>query len=237
MILEVCCGNMESVKASIDGGADRIELCRNLELDGLTPTREMIREAVRLCYSAGVPVHVLIRSREGDFVYNKAEVSKMDEDIQMALEEGADGLVIGALTLGGDIDADVCKHWMDKMRDAHGKLICNVTFHRAFDVCREPLAAMERIAQLGCNRILTSGQQPTAELGVEMLRALVEKSHELAAKTGQRVTVLCGGGVTTRNASYILRVTGATEIHGSMRTGLVSDARKIKELKSNYEMF
>lgn len=237
MILEVCCGNLESVNAAIEGGADRVELCRNLELDGLTPTREMIRESVSLCHPAGVLVHVLIRSREGNFVYNEEEVSKMDEDIQMALGEGVDGLVIGALTPEGDIDVDACKHWMDKIRDVHGGLVCNVTFHRAFDVCREPLVAMERIAELGCNRILTSGQQPTAELGVEMLRMLVEKSHELAAKTGQSITVLCGGGVTTRNALYILRVTGATEIHGSMRTGLVSDARKIRELKSDYEMF
>lgn len=237
MILEVCCGNLESVKAAVEGVADRIELCKNLELDGLTPTREMIRAAVGLCHPAGVLVHVLIRSRGGNFVYDETEVAKMDEEIQIALEEGADGLVIGALTPEGDIDTDVCRQWMDKMRDADGGLVCNVTFHRAFDVCREPLVAMERIAQLGCNRILTSGQQPTAELGVGLLKKLVDKSCELAAKTGHRVIVLCGGGVTVHNAPYILRVTGATEIHGSMRTGLVSDALKIKQLKSDCKMF
>ena len=91
MILEVCCGNIESVKGAIEGGADRIELCRDLELDGLTPHREMIREAVRLCRPAGVVVHVLIRSREGHFVYTDAEVAEMAGEIRMAVAEGVGG--------------------------------------------------------------------------------------------------------------------------------------------------
>ncbi len=233
MILEVCCGNLESVKAAVEGGADRIELCRNLELDGLTPCREEIKEAVRLCHSSGVLVHVLIRSRAGNFVYDEAEVAQMEAEIRTALEEGADGIVIGALSPEGDIDVETCKRWIDAAHNAAAGHACNITFHRAFDVCRKPLVAIEQIVHLGCNRILTSGQSSTAELGVEMLGKLVERSHGLAVETGHSFDILCGGGVTTQNAWHILRATGATEIHGSLRTGSVSDVRKIRELKSN----
>lgn len=232
MKLEVCCGNIASVEAAIEGGADRIELCRDLELDGLTPSQEMIREAVRLCHSAGLLVHVLIRSREGNFVYNDAEVEKMTEEIGMALDEGADGIVVGALTPDGDIDVAACRKWIDAARRADGSLRCNVTFHRAFDICRTPLEAIAQIAQLGCNRILTSGQQPSAEKGIPLLRQLVEKAKEISAKKGRKFTILCGAGVNTQNAGTILKATGATEIHGSLRTGLVSDARKIRQVKA-----
>lgn len=232
MKLEVCCGNIASVEAAIDGGADRIELCRDLELDGLTPSQEMISEAVSLCHPAGLVVHVLIRSREGNFVYNNAEVEKMTEEIRMALDEGADGIVVGALTPDGEIDIATCRKWIDAARQADGSLRCNVTFHRAFDVCANPLDAIGQIAQLGCNRILTSGQQPSAEKGIPMLRQLVEKAEEISAKSGREFTILCGAGVNTQNAGTILKATGATEIHGSLRTGLVSDAQKIRQVKA-----
>ena len=231
MTLEVCCGNIDSVKAAIEGGADRIELCSRLDLDGLTPTREMLREAVSLCRPAGVVVHVLIRSREGDFVYNDEEVDQMSRDIDMAVEEGADGIVIGALTHDGDIDADACRRWIGRVRHDDGSLRCNVTFHRAFDVCRNPVEAIGVIARLGCNRILTSGQKPTAVEGIPLLRQLVDKAHEISLKSGREFRILCGAGVTVENAWHILTATGANEIHGSLRTGLVSDANKIKEVR------
>ncbi len=233
MKLEVCCGNIESVKAAVEGGADRIELCRDLELDGLTPSQDTIRDAVSLCHPAGLLVHVLIRSREGSFVYNDAEVEKMAEEIRMSVGEGVDGVVIGALTPDGDIDINACRKWIDVVRQANGNLRCNVTFHRAFDVCNNPLEAMEQIAQLGCNRILTSGQQPTAEKGIPLLKQLVRKAKEISAKSGHEFNILCGAGVNTQNASLILKATGATEIHGSLRTGLVSDAQKIRQVKQS----
>ncbi len=233
MKLEVCCGNVESVKAAVEGGADRIELCRDLELDGLTPNQDTIREAVSLCHPAGLLVHVLIRSREGSFVYDDAEVEKMAEEIRMSVGEGVDGVVIGALTPDGDIDINACRKWIDVLRLADGNLRCNVTFHRAFDVCNNPLEAMEQIAQLGCNRILTSGQQPIAEKGIPLLKQLVRKAKEISAKSGHEFNILCGAGVNTQNASLILKATGATEIHGSLRTGLVSDAQKIRQVKQS----
>ncbi len=231
MTLEVCCGNIDSVKAAIEGGADRIELCSRLDLDGLTPDREMVREAVRLCHAAGVIVHVLIRSREGNFVYSDDEVDEMSHEIDMAIEEGTDGIVIGALTNDGDIDADACKEWISKVRRDNGNISKNVTFHRAFDVCRNPMEAIEMISKLGCNRILTSGQKPTAEEGIPMLRQLVDKARLLSSERSRDLKILCGAGVTVDNAARILKETGATEIHGSLRTGLVSDAEKIRAVK------
>ncbi len=233
MKLEVCCGNIESVKAAVEGGADRIELCRDLELDGLTPSQDLIREAVSLCHSAGLLVHVLIRSHEGNFVYDDTEVEKMAQEISMAIDEGVDGIVIGALTPDGDIDVDACRRWIDVVRLNNGSPRCNVTFHRAFDVCNNPLEAMEQIAQLRCNRILTSGQQPTAEKGIPLLKQLVQRAKEISAKTGHEFNILCGAGVNTHNASTILKATGATEIHGSLRTGLISDAQKIRQVKQS----
>ncbi len=230
MILEVCCENMESVKAAVEGGADRIELCRDLKADGLTPTREDIAEAVRLCHAGGVLVHVLIRSRAGDFVYNPAEVKQMTDEVRMALSLGADGVVVGALTADGDIDQTACRQWIAAAHEAATAQGCNITFHRAFDHCQRPLEAIAQIARMGCNRILTSGQQPTAEAGVELLKQLVAKSHDLTA-SGHPLTILCGSGLTEKNAAYIMKTTGATEVHGSLRTGLVSDVEKIRFVK------
>lgn len=231
-LLEVCCGNLASVRAAIEGGAARVELCRELELDGLTPSREMVREAVGLCRAAGVRVHVLIRSRAGNFIYTNAEVMQMTDDIHMALDEGADGVVIGALTPAANVDIAACQRWTNACRDLDGGLRCNITFHRAFDVCCDPFAALEQIYRLGCDRILTSGQQASAEAGVPLLRQLVARARQLTESTDRKLTILCGAGVNTQNASYILNATGATEIHGSLRTGLVSDITKIQKIIS-----
>ena len=227
--LEVCCGNIESVRAAIEGGADRIELCRDLEHDGLTPDIEVVRQAVELCHPAGVKVHVLIRSREGSFVYTQDEVDTMTQQISDICRCGADGIVIGALTKDGDIDIEACQRWVEASNSSlithHSSLDAfGITFHRAFDVCRNPFDAIEQIIRLGCNRILSSGQAQTAEAGIPMLKRLVEQS-------AGRITILCGAGVNENNAHRILTQTGATEIHGSLRTGLVTDARKVAMVK------
>ena len=104
MILEVCCGNIPSVRAAIQGGAHRIELCRDLEHDGLTPDAPMMSQAIALCHPAGIPVHVLIRPRAGDFVYTTKEMEQILADISTSVQLGADGIVIGALAHDGDID-------------------------------------------------------------------------------------------------------------------------------------
>lgn len=214
-IVEVCTENVASVLAAAQGGANRVELCARLDLDGLTPTDDMISEARAV---EGLILHVLIRPRKGDFVYTAEEVSVMADSIDAARRLGADGVVFGTLLPSGEIDKEACALLMK-----HAKGM-NVTFHRAFDVCKNPLAALEDIIALGFNRILTSGQAASAEAGIPLLRKLIEKS-------AGRITILPGAGVNADNAALILHETGAKEIHGSFRKNGISDAEVIRQIK------
>ena len=198
-LLEVCCGGLESVDAAVAGGARRIELCSALEVDGLTPPVDWLK-AVKGRYPS-LTVHVLVRPRAGNFVYAPDEVETMAVQAGQALEAGADGIVVGALTPSRDVDEAA----MERLLASIDK---PVTFHRAFDACRRPFEALEKIIGLGCRRILTSGQGPTVTEGADMLR-------ELRKRAGERIIILPGGGVTPANAARTLRLTGCTEIHAS----------------------
>ena len=211
-LLEVCCGSPESVAAAVAGGARRIELCAHLELDGLTPPMEWVRDA-KTRYP-DLLVHVLIRPRAGDFVYAAEEADTMVLQIREALEAGADGIVIGALTPAGDVDLALLKRLISVIPAGRA----SVTFHRAFDVCRKPFDALEQIIGLGCDRILTSGQQPTVVEGTDMLRALRQRARG-------RILILPGGGVTPENAARVLAGTGCVEIHASASETI--DGKKI----------
>ena len=211
-LLEVCCGSPDSVAAAVAGGARRIELCAHLELDGLTPPMEWVRDA-KTRYP-DLLVHVLIRPRAGDFVYAAEETDTMVLQIREALEAGADGIVIGALTPAGDVDLALLKRLISVIPAGRA----SVTFHRAFDVCRKPFDALEQIIGLGCDRILTSGQQPTVVEGTDMLRALRQHAHG-------RILILPGGGVTPENAARVLAGTGCVEIHASASETI--DGKKI----------
>lgn len=208
-LLEVCCGNLESVRAAVKGGAPRIELCSALELDGLTPAREDLQEARRLYPE--LMIHVLVRPRAGGFCYTPEEVERMSRQIETALDYGADGIVIGCLTPAGDVDKDAMQKLM--------RVAKNVTFHRAFDVCREPFSALEDIIGLGCSRILTSGQAPVAAEGTDLIR-------ELRSRAQGRIGLLPGCGVTPSNARRILELTGCNEIHASA-SAPGADGRKV----------
>lgn len=200
-ILEVCAGSVESAIAARNGGASRIELCSALEIGGITPTAGLIREVRK---TDGIALHVLIRPRGGDFLYNDNEAAIMEHDIAMARDCGADGVVIGALTANGDIDTTLCR----RLADAACGM--SITFHRAFDMCRNPMQALEDIIGLGCNRLLTSGQAATAEEGIETLKELVKAGKE-------RIIIMPGCGVNSKNASQIIKESGTTEIHASAR--------------------
>ena len=213
MILEVCCGDLQSVRAAKEGGAHRVELCRALDVDGLTPSQAMMEEAI----GTGIPVQVLIRPREGDFVYSKDEVESMLRDINLAKQLGANGVVIGALKSDGSIDEDIIRRLLE---EAEG---LSITFHRAFDVCRKPFEALEQIISLGCHRLLTSGQAPTAEQGIPLLKRLVEQS-------AGRLIIMPGAGVNVNNALRILSETGANEIHGSLRKNGHTDAELVRAI-------
>ena len=213
--LEVCCGDMESVLAAKAGGANRIELCRALEVDGLTPSAEMMESAISL----GIPVQVLIRPREGDFVYNEAEVESMLHDIRLAKRLGANGVVIGALKADGSIDEDTIRRLVEESEGL------SITFHRAFDVCSQPLQALEQIVDLGCHRLLTSGQAATAEQGIPLIKKLVGLASE-------RLIIMPGAGVNVENARHILAETGAHEIHGSLRRNGHTDAELVRATRN-----
>ena len=226
--LEICCADLHSLRAAVAGGAHRVELCQALEMDGLTPSAGMIEMAV----NSGIDVHVLIRPRGGNFVYSEDEVDCMIYDIQMARKLGAEGVVIGALTPNGDIDIQACHRMIEAAGDK-----MHVTFHRAFDVCRNPEEALLEIHALGCDRLLTSGQAPTAEEGIPLLRKLVAETKEFEAREGCGVRgnvlrIMPGAGVTPLNAARIIKETGATEIHGSLRKNGFTDAVMVHDVIS-----
>lgn len=202
MKLEICTGSYNSVLAALEGGAQRVELCSGLDEGGLTPSAGLIRATCRL---QNIDKHVLIRPRGGDFLYTQEEKSIILDDICMARDFGADGVVIGGLTAEGEIDLPLVT---DCVKAAQG---LHVTFHRAFDLCASPLTALEQIKDAGCDRILTSGQAATAEQGIALLQQLVEKA-------GKDLIIMPGCGVTPLNARKILESTGATEIHASARS-------------------
>lgn len=208
-ILEICAGSVESAVAARDGGAQRIELCAALEVGGVTPSAGLIAEARKV---KGIILNVIIRPRGGDFLYDSNEAACMEHDIRTCKALGVDGVVIGALTPDGDIDTALCSRLIAA---AEGM---NVTFHRAFDMCRDPRKALEELITLGCNRVLTSGLAATAEKGIPMLKELVRQADG-------RIIIMPGCGVNSSNAAHILAATGATEIHASARKEVGSRMR------------
>ncbi len=205
-ILEICAGSVESAIAARNGGAERIELCAALEIGGVTPSAGIIAEARKI---EGLQLNVIIRPRGGDFLYNVYEAESMLRDIELCKQLGADGVVIGALTAEGDIDTALCKRLITA---ADGM---SVTFHRAFDMCRDPHKALEELIAMGCDRVLTSGQAATAEAGIPLLKKLAEQA-------AGRIIIMPGCGVNSSNAAAILRATGAVEIHASARMSVGS---------------
>lgn len=209
-LLEICTGSADSVTSAFRGGADRVELCCGLEEGGLTPSVGMIRNAVEQRDAMGAAdgkhaVNVLIRPRGGDFLYTKKELDIMLDDIRFAAGHGVDGIVVGALTADGHVDTTMCRRFV---REARG---CKLTFHRAFDMCCDPVEALEAIIDMGFHRVLTSGLAATAEEGAPLLQRLVEQAHG-------RISIMPGCGVNSRNAARILQTTGAHELHASARS-------------------
>ena len=202
---EACCPSLEAVRAAFRTGARRIELCERLEIGGVTPSEELLRAALA---ATPLPVNVLIRPRGGDFVYDEAEVQAMLESIRLCRALGAHGVVIGALTPSGAVDLPVMRRLV-----AAAKGDLSVTFHRAFDETSDPLAALEDVIALGCDRLLTSGHAPDAFAGRALIGALVRQA-------AGRIVVMAGCGVRPGNIAEIVRETGAPEFHSSC----ISDA-------------
>ncbi len=201
--IEICANSATSAIEAQKGGAYRVELCAGIPEGGTTPSYGEIRQAREALNET--KLHVIIRPRGGDFLYTPIEQEIMLHDIEMARELGADGIVIGCLTAEGDIDIPLTK----RLIEAAGEM--NITFHRAFDMCREPQAALEQIIELGIDRILTSGQQATAEAGIPLLRKLVEQADG-------RIIIMPGCGINANNIFRIAKETGAIEFHFSGRS-------------------
>lgn len=205
---EVCANSVESCLAAQAGGANRVELCAGIPEGGTTPSYgeiSMAREVLDI-----TRLHVIIRPRGGDFLYSPMEVKTMLKDIEMAKHLGVDGVVFGCLTTNGEIDFTVMQ---ELMKASQG---LSVTFHRAFDVCRNPKEALEQIIELGCHRILTSGQQATAEQGIPLLKELQEQA-------AGRIILLAGCGVNEKNIARIALETGIQEFHFSARKSIKSE--------------
>lgn len=198
--LESCCTSISEILNAQQQGASRIELCENLECGGVTPHKGLVEEAIAI---SRIPVNVLVRCRGGNFHYSDIEIETMVQSIKTCREAGASGVVIGALDEKGDID----KPAMRKMIAAAGPM--SITFHRAFDECREPLQAFDDIVKLGCKRLLTSGHEADAYTGRFMISELVRRS------ASSSIVVMAGCGVRKSNIDEIIRVTGVKECHAS----------------------
>jgi len=209
VILEIAANSIASALAAQEGGAGRVELCAALELGGLTPSYAQIalsREKL------SIPLYILIRPRAGDFLYSDLECETMLRDIEACAKAGCDGVVVGVLDAEGHVDMPRCR----SLIAAAGNM--GVTFHRAFDLTRDPLSALEDVIALGCERVLTSGAQASAIEGAELIRQLVE----LAAG---RIVVMPGAGVNAENIRTLREITGANEFHASAKRQHASSMR------------
>jgi copper homeostasis protein len=201
VLLEVCVESLDYAMAAERGGADRIELSSEMAVGGITPSVRMMEAARK---ALRVPVHVLIRPRAGDFVYSEIEMEIMRNDIRAAKRLTMDGVVTGVLDSEGNIDVERTRELVELARPLE------VTFHRAFDECRDFVEALERAIETGADRILTCGSpRERAADGVVCLAMLVERA-------AGRIVVMPGGGIRASNLMRILKATGAREVHSSV---------------------
>ena len=216
--IEVCATSLFDVTEAMAGGASRIELCSALELGGITPSYGTMAQVMANC---NIPVNILVRARGGDFVYTQEEVDVMVEDIKFCKKLGVNGVVIGALTPEGRVDIPAMKQMIEAAKPE-----LNVTFHRAFDRASHPLESLEEIISLGCDTLLTSGQQEeSAEHGVELLAQLVGQSNG-------RITIMPGKGVRVENIGYIEKASGASQFHSTARSARFNNMHTGREIVS-----
>lgn len=200
-LIEIATSDFVTTRSAVEGGADRIELCANLAEGGVTPSPGTIRQCRRVF---SVSLYPIIRPRGGDFLYTEDEFNIMLQDTALCRQLGCDGIVTGLLLADGGIDIKRTAALVEKAYPL------GVTFHRAFDRCRDPFEALEQLVAIGCERILTSGQQPAAAEGVELIAALNKAA-------GHRIIIMPGSGVRKENIQWLAQQTGCTEFHSSLR--------------------
>ncbi|WP_420321548.1 copper homeostasis protein CutC [Flagellimonas sp.] len=195
MLVEVCANSLESALVAQEAGADRIELCSELGVGGITPSHGLI-ELVR--NQLDIPIHVLIRPRSGHFTYTDLEFEVMLKDIAFCKQTGVDGIVSGVLLADCNLDVERTKTLIETSRSL------KFTFHRAFDWVPNPKEAIWQLEELGADCVLTSGQQPSAEKGLDLLRGLHDAS--------KNIVVMAGGGVRLSNCEKF-KAAGLKAIH------------------------
>jgi len=198
MQLEIAAQSLTSARHAQVAGAHRIELCAELGVGGLTPSYGLITQVLE---ELELPVHILIRPRSGDFMYNETELSTMERDIHFCVSKGCAGVVAGALTKDLQIDKEATA----RLQEAAGDL--NFTFHRAFDWTSDPLEAFDAILELGVDTLLTSGQAPNAAAGLPILERLQERA-------GEKLVIMPGGGIRPENAAVFYK-SGFKFVHAS----------------------
>jgi len=197
-ILEICVDDPAGIDAAVAGGADRIELCAALELGGLTPSAALVECAL----AAGCRTHMMIRPRAGGFVLDDGEAALMIGEIRLAIARGVAGVVVGALRPDGRLDREALARFRDAARDA------TIVLHRAIDLVPDPVSAVREAAELGYDKILSSGGALTAIEGMATLAAMVDAA-------GDRLSIVAGSGVTPDNVGQLIAGTGVREVHGS----------------------
>lgn len=204
--LEICAVGLNNALIAQQHGAHRIELCENLESGGLTPSFGTLKMAAE---KLNIPVHVLIRPRRGNYIYDRTEREIMLHDIELVRQLGFAGVVIGALKLDGTLDSET----IEALKDTAGEM--SVTFHRAIDVCTLPEAAIETLIRLGINRLLTSGGATKAMNGAAQIA-------KWQARYDAYINIMAGSGITSSNILDIINITGIFEIHSSSKITLRS---------------
>ena len=199
-LLEICVESVERAVAAEQGGADRIELCGNLALGGITPSEREMMAAVANC---SLPIFAMIRPRGGNFIYTDDEFAAMQTAIRLTKQVQVVGVVLGILTEESRVDVPRTRALVEVAKPAP------VTFHRAFDECADLSQALEDVIATGCARILTSGGAPSALAGRDRLAELVRNA-------GRRIGIMPGGGITAANVSAIAQATGAGEFHAAL---------------------
>lgn len=202
-IIEVCAGSYYDVLQAHAGGADRVELNSALHLGGLTPSVASLVLAKR---HTGMKIITMVRPRGGGFHYNEEDFETILADVNVMLENGADGIAFGCLDEHGNIDIEQNKQIIELIKKA-GK---EAVFHRAFDCASDPYQAMETLISLGVDRVLTSGLEAKAMQGKALIKQLQEKY-------GDQIEILAGSGMNATNAKEMMDDTGISQVHSSCK--------------------
>lgn len=216
-LLEIACFNLDSALIAQASGADRIELCENYSLGGITPTPSIILQAKK---QITIPIHVIIRPRGGNFLYKESEISEMKKNILFCKENKVNGIVFGVLNSQNEIDLKICKELISLAKPM------SVTFHRAIDSCHNIERSIEQLIELGVDRVLTSGGKGNCIDNLSTLK-------DLQAKLGTKIKIMPGGGIRSTNISEIAKITNTNEFHSAalLKGEAIANENEIKLMK------